>query len=226
MKKVLTFSLAFLLGVMCYGLSGKTAFADCVGQYGQYGQPCPSYAIIVDKMVGKPGSSNDATVYEYVDNLSLSDPRFKPDQIVFFKIKIKNTSTTKLVGMEVKDTIPSYLDPMEGPGAYDSTNREITWNAGDFNVDEEKVFYMKMKVLSQANLPADKGLFCVTNFVKTNSSNAYDDDTSQICIEKQVAAGTVQVPSAGPEMGLFLFTGEMLALGTGIYINYKLRNNK
>jgi len=27
-------------------------------------------------------------------------------------------------------------------------------------------------------------------------------------------------------MGLFLFTGEMLALGTGIYINYKLRNNK
>ena len=222
MKKLFVF-LAVVFSLLVFVPSVS---ADCVGQYGQYGQPCPSYAIIVDKMVGKPGSSNDATVYEYVDNLSLNDPRFKPDQIVFFKIKIKNTSTTKLVGMEVKDTIPSYLDPMEGPGAYDSTNREITWNAGDFNVDEEKVFYMKMKVLSQANLPADKGLFCVTNFVKANSSNAYDDDTSQICIEKQVAAGTVQVPSAGPEMGLFLFTGEMLALGTGIYINYKLRNNK
>ena len=217
MKKVLTFSLAFLLGVMCYGLSGKTAFASCGGQYES---PCYSYAIVVDKMVQKPGTS------EYVDNLSVSDPRFAPNSDVWFKVKIKNTSTIKLVGTEVKDTIPSYLDPMEGPGSYDSSTRTITWNAGDFDIDEEKVFYLKMKVLSQDNLPADKGLFCVTNFVKANSSNAYDDDTSQICIEKQVAAGTVQVPSAGPEMGLFLFTGEMLALGTGIYINYKLRNNK
>ena len=216
MKKLFVF-LAVVFSLLVFVPSVS---ADCVGQYGQYGTPCNSYTIIVDKMVAKPGTN------DYVDNLSVTDPRFKPSQEVMFKIKIKNTSTIKLVGMEVKDTIPSYLDPMEGPGAYDSTNREITWNAGDFNVDEEKVFYMKMKVLSQANLPADKGLFCVTNFVKANSSNAYDDDTSQICIEKQVAAGTVQVPSAGPEMGLFLFTGEMLALGTGIYINYKLRNNK
>jgi len=216
MKKLFVF-LAVVFSLLVFVPSVS---ADCVGQYGQYGTPCNSYTIIVDKMVAKPGTN------DYVDNLSVTDPRFKPSQEVMFKIKIKNTSTIKLVGMEVKDTIPSYLDPMEGPGAYDSTNREITWNAGDFDIDEEKVFYLKMKVLSQDNLPADKGLFCVTNFVKANSSNAYDDDTSQICIEKQVAAGTVQVPSAGPEMGLFLFTGEMLALGTGIYINYKLRNNK
>ncbi len=195
--------------------------ADCVGQYGQYGQPCPSYAIVVDKMVGKPGTSNDSTVYEYVDNLSVSDPRFKPDQVVFFKIKVKNTSTTKLVGMEVKDTIPSYLDPLEGPGTYNSTTREITWNAGDFEVDQEKVFYLKMKVLPQANLPADKGLFCVTNFVKANSSNAYDDDTSQLCIEKQVTPGKT-VPSAGPEMGILLFSGELALLGVGIYFKRKI----
>ncbi|OQY68252.1 hypothetical protein B6D29_01010 [Microgenomates bacterium UTCPR1] len=199
--------------------------ADCVGQYGQYGSPCQSYSIVVDKMVGKPGTSNDYNSYEYVDNLSVSDPRFKPDQVVFFKVKIKNTSTTKLSGMEVRDTVPAYLEPLEGPGDYNSATREVVWNAGDFDVDQEKSFYLKMKVSPQASLPSDKGLFCITNFVKASSANAYDDDRSQLCIEKQVVSAK-KVPSAGPEMGLFLFTGELFALGTGLFINYKLNKNK
>ncbi len=194
---------------------------NVAANYGQYGTPTQSYSIVVDKMVGKPGTSNNATDYKYVDNLLVSDPRFSPGQIVFFKIKIKNTSTTKLVGMEVKDTVPSYLDPIEGPGSYNSTTREITWNAGDFEVDQEKVFYIKMKVLPQTNLPADKGLFCVVNFIKANSANAYDDDTSQLCIEKQVT--TVKTtPAAGPELGLILLAGNLLGVTTGLYLKKKL----
>src|SRR3989344_5257913 len=77
--------------------------ADCGGQYNQ---PCQAYSILVDKMVGKPGGSNDANSYNYVDNLGLSDPRFNPDQVVFFKVKVKNTSTTKLVSVDVRDTVP------------------------------------------------------------------------------------------------------------------------
>ncbi|KKQ25969.1 MAG: hypothetical protein US40_C0004G0004 [Candidatus Roizmanbacteria bacterium GW2011_GWC2_37_13] len=217
MKKIFVFLFA---SIIYYLVSNIPVYADCVGQYGQYGQPCPSYAIVIDKMVGKPGTSNDANIYEYVDNLSVSDPRFKPDQVVFFKVKIKNTSTTKLVGMEVKDTVPSYLDPLEGPGSYNANTREITWNAGDFEVDQEKVFYLKMKVLPQANLPADKGLFCVTNFVKANSSNAYDDDTSQLCIEKQVTAAS-KVPASGPEFGLLLLAGNILGAGIGLKLRKK-----
>ena len=41
--------------------------------------------------------------------------------------------------MEVKDTLPAYVDAVEGPGTYNSANREITFNAGDFEVDEEKI---------------------------------------------------------------------------------------
>lgn len=216
MKKIFVFLFA---SIIYYLSSNIPVYADCIGQYGQYGSPCPSYAIVVDKMVGKPGTSNDATIYEYVDNLSVSDPRFKPDQIVFFKVKVKNTSTAKLVGMEVRDTVPSYLDPLEGPGTYNSTTREVVWNAGDFNVDEEKVYYLKMRVLTQTSLPADKGLFCVSNFVKASSSNAYDDDTAQLCIEKQVSAK--KVPSAGPELGLLLLAGNLIGAGIGL----KLRKN-
>ena len=94
MKKLFAFlflSISYLL------ISNTSVFADCVGQYGQYGQPCPSYAIVVDKMVGKPGASNDATTYEYVDNLSATDPRFRPDQVVFFKIKKARTNNCRLL---------------------------------------------------------------------------------------------------------------------------------
>lgn len=213
MKKLMAALLVVFAGFLSLT---KTVSAECVGQYGQYGQPCPSYAIVVDKMVGKPGTSQDSNSYTYVDNLGVSDPRFKPEQVVFFKVKVKNTSTTKLVGMEVRDTVPSYLEPLDGPGTWNSTTREIVWNAGDFEVDQEKTFYLKMRVYSQANIPADKGLFCVTNYVKANSSNAFDDDTAQLCIEKQVTAKVV--PQAGPEYGMLLLAGQMAMLGAGLYL--------
>ncbi len=136
MKKVFIFLIFVFLFI----------FTSSVGaQQGQYGQPGPSYSIVVDKMVGKPGTSNDPTKYQYVDNLSVPDPRFSPEQTVFFKITIKNTSTTKLVGMEVRDVVPSYLIPVEGPGSYKPETREIVFNAGDFEVDEQKTFYLKVR---------------------------------------------------------------------------------
>ena len=215
MKKITTlFVLVFSIFIFASSVS-----AECVGQYSQYA-PCPSYAINIDKTVGIPGTSPDANSYQYVDNLTTSDPRFAPDQVVFFKAKVKNTSNIKLTNVEVKDVIPSYLEPLEGPGSFNSTSREITFNAGDFEVNEEKTYTFKMKVLPQNSLPADKGLFCVTNLVKAATSNAYDDDTAQLCIEKQVTAETV--PSAGPEYGTILFAFEIALMGTGIYLKRKV----
>ena len=186
---------------------------------GQYESPCQSYSILVDKMVQIPGTSN------YVDNLSVSDPRYKPSEYVMFKVVIKNTSTTTFGGMTAKDYVPSYLTPIEGPGTFDSDSRIITFDAGAFAVDEQKTYYFKMQINSQANLPTNQGLFCLVNKAQAWSNTTTDDDSSQFCIEKQVAAPP-KVPSAGPEMGLILLSGEILALGTGIYMSYKLRNNK
>jgi uncharacterized repeat protein (TIGR01451 family) len=191
-----------------------------LAQYGQYGQPSPSYAILVDKMVGKPSQNKGATSYEYVDNLSPSDPRFSPNQQVYFKIKVKNTSNSDITNVEVKDYVPLYLEPIEGPGTWDSQNRIISWNAGDFKVDEEKVYYIKMRVYDQKNLPSDKGLFCIVNRAQAWFNNTTDDDTAQLCIEKQVL-GVKEVPTAGPEMGILILAGNLLTAGVGIYIKRK-----
>ena len=213
MKKILSYFSLLVLGAWLLILPVS---AGCGGQYES---PCQSYSMLVDKMVAKPGTS------DYVDNLSISDPRYKPSEYVMFKVTIKNTSTTTFGGMTAKDFVPDYLIPIEGPGTFDSVNRVITFDAGAFGVDEQKTYYFKMQVNSQANLPADKGLFCVVNKAQAWSNTTTDDDSSQLCIEKQVASPP-KVPSAGPEMGLLLFTGEILALGTGIYMKYKLKNSK
>lgn len=201
---------AFVFLTVLFLILSSNTYAN----YGQYGGETPSYGILIDKMVAKPDTD------QYVDNLSVSDPRFSPSQDVWFKVRVKNTSNKNLTNVEVRDYIPSHLEPLEGPGTWNSDTRIITWNAGDFNVDEEKTYFLKMRVLSANNLPADKGLFCVVNRADARNENTYDDDTSQLCIEKKVQ-GVTTVPSAGPELGLGLVAVEILGLSTGIYLKRK-----
>ena len=213
MKKLIV----FLATVGAFIFLTASVSADCIEQYGQYGQSCNSYSIIVDKMVQKPGTS------DYVDNLSVSDPRFKPSDYVMFQVTIKNTSTTTFGGMTAEDFVPDYLTPIEGPGTFDSATRIISWNAGAFAVDEQKTYYFKMQVAPQANLPADKGLFCIVNRAVASSNTTSGEDSSQLCIEKQIPAvqgvsTVVTVPATGPEFGLGLVALQMLGVGVGIYL--------
>jgi uncharacterized repeat protein (TIGR01451 family) len=190
-------------------------------QYGPYG-PAGALTILIDKTVGKPTGQTKGGVssLNYVDNLSVTDYKFKPGQEIFFQLKVKNTSGVSLSNVTVKDYVPSYLEPIEGPGNFDEGSRIITISAGNFSVDEEKVYVMKMKIFSQDKLPADKGLFCLVNKADASTGGTYDDDTSQFCIEKEVLAAA-KVPSAGPEMGLLLISAELAALGAGIYLKKK-----
>lgn len=190
-------------------------------QYGPYG-PAGAPSILIDKMVGKPGgqTKGGTTSLEYVDNLSVTDYKFKPGQEIFFQLKVKNTSNQNLNDVVVKDFVPSYLDPLKGPGTYDNNSRIITINAGNFSVDEEKIYVLKMKILFQDKLPADKGLFCLVNKADASTNDAYDDDTSQFCIEKEVIAA-VKVPSAGPELGLLLLGAELTTMVLGIWLKKK-----
>lgn len=199
----IVFTILFLL------TSAKQTLAD----YGQYGGNPPSQSILIEKMVGIAKLTKGGTV-EYVNNLSPSDPRFSPGQQVAFKLKIKNTSTVKLTNVVVKDFVPNNIEPMTGPGTYDTNTRTITFNAGDLDPDQEKIFYLTMQVNAQNKLPANLGLFCVVNKAQvTGDNNIFDDSSSQLCIEKQVNNVTT-TPKAGPT-SIILF-GQFAILGLGI----------
>jgi len=190
------------------------------GQYGQYSGPSsPSQSILIDKQVGKPSGTTKGglTNYDYVDNLTPSDTRFTPGAVVMFKIRVKNTSSTTLNPVTVADTVPTYLEPIEGPGSFNSTNRIISFDAGSFTPDQEKTYYLKMQVNAQDKLPVDKGLFCVSNYAKAYNNSVSDDDTAQLCIEKQVV-GVKVAPKAGPEMNILLIAGQLGLLGFGLQL--------
>jgi len=192
-------------------------------QYGQYGQPAPQESILVDKQVSKPAvkTKGGTLQYDYVDNLTPSDVRFQPGMEIMFKIRVKNTSGVTLTSVMVTDKVPWYLEPVEGPGAYDTNARTVSFNAGTFAPGEEKVFYLKMQWASQNNLPSDRGLMCVSNYVRAASANASDDDTAQACVEKQVVA-VKTAPKAGPEMNIALIVSQLGLLGLGLKIRKKL----
>ncbi|MCX6730320.1 MAG: hypothetical protein NTZ55_00560 [Candidatus Roizmanbacteria bacterium] len=198
--------------------SAHSAFA----QYGQYGQPAPVESILIDKQVSKPVTTSKGGVlqYEYVDNLTPSDVRFQPGMDIYFKLRVKNTSSTSLDNVMVTDKVPWYLNPIEGPGTYDVNARTISFNAGTFASNEEKIFYFKMQWFTQDKLPADRGLMCVSNYARAYTNNASDDDTAQACVEKQVI-GVKQAPKAGPEMNIVLVAGQLAMLGLGIKLKKK-----
>lgn len=199
-------------------------------QYGQYGAAVPSQGITVNKLVGKPGAQTKGSTIplEFVDNLSISDVRFKPGQDVFFQVRVKNVSGTNLTNAVLKDFLPSFLDPIEGPGNFDGNSRIITVDIGNFAPGEEKVFTFKMRIFPQDKLPADKGVICLTNKVQASGTVVTpqpkadpDTDTAQFCLEKEVAGGVTTVPSAGPGLGLPLLALETTILAFGIYLRKK-----
>lgn len=217
------FILVCALYVTRYTLHVSPVFA----QYGQYGgEVAPVQSILIDKQVGKPNgtTTKGGTVQvEYVDNLTPSDVRFRPGMEVNFRIKVKNTSQVVLTSVIVTDKVPVYVEPIEGPGTFDSGNRTISFDAGGFAPDQEKVFFLKMQLYGQDKLPADKGLMCITNYAKASTGNTVDDDTAQFCIEKEVI-GVKQAPKAGPEMGILLLAGQLGLLGFGITLKRKSAN--
>lgn len=195
------------------------------GQYGQYGNGSPAAGIMVDKNVSR-GEQTKGGVTQYVDNFSSSDARFSADQRVYFQIKVKNTSNITLKNVQMTDVLPEYIDAVEGPGDYNATNRVISWTYPELRSGEERIEKLVLQIKPQAQLPSDKGTFCISNKATGRAGDMYDEDSAQFCIEKHVSLtkGGVptQAPQAGAEFGLIFGALNIAGLGAGIYLRKKM----
>jgi len=202
-------------------LNASTVMAGS-SQYGQYDGGTPNYSIIVDKMV-MTGNQTKGGQEVYVDNLSPSDPRFAPGAQVIFQVKVKNTSDVSLYNIQVKDILPEWVDAVEGPGDYDGSTRTISWTYPELKSGEGKLEKITVQIKPQDQLPADQGLMCMNNKATAKADNAYDEDTSQFCLEKQVTMTTKggqpikTTPDAGAPL-LAFGALNMLGLGAGIWL--------
>lgn len=186
--------------------SGQTS------QYGQYGTGIKLDNITIDKKVASPTKTKGGVV-SFVDNLSSTDQRYAPGQTVTFKVKVKNTSDSAVENIMVRDVVPDFLEPVEGPGAFDKATRTVNYTIPKLSAGQEKEDTLTMQIVAQAKLPADKGLICLTNKAEVPSANI--SDFSQFCIEKQVT-GVAEVPTAGPEMGIAMLAGSFATLLGGL----------
>ncbi|PIZ65515.1 hypothetical protein COY14_02125 [Candidatus Roizmanbacteria bacterium CG_4_10_14_0_2_um_filter_36_9] len=218
MKPNLIIAISLFLGVsIASGVSADTS------QYGQYGAGTPSYSIAIDKMVMTKNQTKGGQEI-YVDNLTPSDPRYSPDERIYFLIKVKNTSNITLQNVEVEDRMPEWLAAIEGPGEYIANERVVKWKYNELAAGEEKTEKIIAQVLPQAQLPADKGLFCLNNKAWSRSGTAYDEDTAQFCIEKQVITNGGQPVTTTPQAGapLLAFGAlNLLGLGVGVWMRGK-----
>jgi len=193
----------------------KNVSADggCVPVYGG-GVQCPRAGeVLIDKTVRNPSTGI------YVDNLGLSDPKYRPQWIVNFKVLVKNFGDQTLDKVTVTDKIPQYVDFMSGPGTYDAKNRILTWEVNNLAGGASQAFEIKARVVHSAVLPQEKSVICPVNVVDVKSDSQTDHDESQFCIEKQLVLP--QVPSAGPQHWIFSFAGLSALLTAGVYLRKK-----
>lgn len=224
MRKVTTIFIAFMAIVMGTMLAQKPVMA------GSYDGPDIRKDITIDKRVALPNGDH----VTYVDNISSGTYTFRPDNTVWFELRIKNTSNVDLINVKVADFGPQYFQLLEEGGILIDGQNILNIEAGDFKAGEEKVFIVKGRINNKNAVP--NGVTCITNRARAGAGGVADEDTAQFCFSKNeptptpvtvvrtkgsgTVTKTVTIPSTGPE---HTFTVVVISTILG-YIGLKLKN--
>src|SRR3989344_4286188 len=127
------FTLIYLFSAMSSFAGGAitpTPTVECQPIYGG-GQVCPQAGnIIVNKTVKNPGTGN------FVDNLSINDPKFSGSQIVNFRITITNTGNGVMSNININDIFPQFVNFVSGPGSFNNSTKTLSFTVNSLNVNE------------------------------------------------------------------------------------------
>ena len=213
-----------LLLLVALSVSAPKAFADCQALYGG-GETCTSYTFTLQKFVQVPGQSN------FVNNLSINDPRYALSQIVNFELVVTNTGNSTISSINLVDTFPQYVSFVSGPGTFNNSNNTLTFVVNNLNAGQSQTFNLSGKI---ANSGVPQGITCVVNQAAGTDNNG-DTNTasSQLCITNVTnptptpvilpVAKIKTTPPTGPEM-LPLMALIPGALG-GIFLRKKSKHN-
>lgn len=200
--------------------------SQCQAVYGG-GEVCPpSIKFTLDKKVQNPSNG------QFVDNLSVNDPKFGATQTITFQITVTNTGSDEMKDVTVTDTLPQHVSFVSGPGSYDQGKNTLTIKINSLAAGKSQTFDIVTKAAEVKNLP-NQDVVCVTNMARvTESRGSEATDNAQLCIEKKVTTTTgkggpvvqppvkvTQTPETGPEM--FSLFALIPAGATGLYLRRK-----
>jgi len=197
----------FLISAFVFLFSLGKAFAgvSCQPVYGG-GQTCITTGnLIINKMVQNPQTG------QFVDNLSINDPKFSPNQSVTFQISLTNTGGTTIQQANIRDIFPGFVGFTSGPGNFDQNSKTLSFVTDNLNPSETRNFTLVGKVFDTNQLPANQAITCVVNQATATTNNGQmNQDNVQFCIEKGVTTKggfpvfpppkVVTTPPTGPEL--------------------------
>lgn len=228
MRRITSLILSLLAVAVLAGSSFAAGESNCQIVYGG-GEVCPPKQVkfVINKQVQKPGKGGG----EFVENLTINDPRLTPNQNVNFKIIIENTGDTDITNLNVTDTFPEFLSFVAGVGNTNVGAKQVNFIIGKLEKGKKMEFLITAKTAETDKLPSNQAITCVTNNARATAPDGVSaDDNAQVCIEKQVlgAQATPQIfekptikelPPTGPELGLL---AALIPTGlAGIYLRRK-----
>lgn len=208
-------------------VTSTPAFAD---SYGYYGSTPVTNCLVIDKLMSKPDSDKEKS---YVDNITVNDAKYKPDQTMIEMIKIRNTTNTIVPNVLITSTVPSYLRFVSGPVTFDKGGTTFTIKAGDLSPQEERIFYVTLRAVGRADLPAQPYVIFPNTVRGQGDTCSAAEDTAQIIIEQQVLGTTkggqslesvAHYPQTGPELGLLVLAAQAGIAGFGIALKKYAQN--
>jgi uncharacterized repeat protein (TIGR01451 family)/LPXTG-motif cell wall-anchored protein len=200
-------TLTILALMMVALISAPTTFA-------QYVAPPPqqlSKQLNLNKQVKHPENG------QYVENLQFGDVRFLPEQEISFKIEVKNNGQTELTNIQVKDTLPNFLDFVSGPGNYDASSRTLNFTVDKLRQGESKSYEVKAKVKNAEELQANMAT-CITNFAEARVDELVSQDTAALCIESRVLGITRELPKTGSEGPILMLMLSFVTFAGSVFL--------
>lgn len=182
----------FLLASLSLGLTfftftsvfaATTPTPTCQPIFGGGTYTCNGGTLTVDKTV------QDVQSGSFVQNLGVNDAHYSPEATVTFKIQVKNTGTSTIKNITIKDTFPQYTSYASGTGKYDSAAKTLTITLSSLDGGKTQSYEIKGKVVKLAELPQDQSIVCATNQVSVRTTDQSISDTAQFCIQRQAAVG-------------------------------------
>lgn len=226
-KIVFLFSAFYFLFSVIRLPSSVSAAGACQPLYGggQYGACPPAPSLLVNKKVANPKTN------VFIENLSIKDPRFAPNQTVSFQIAVMNNGQSPITKIIVEDVFPQFVNFTSGSGSFDQKTRTLSFDINNLVPNELRSFTITGQIVNANSLPQDKTVTCVVNQVSvfaTDNPSGISRSSSQLCIERTLLpvfpAPSVQTtPPTGPEALPLLLL--MPTAVTGIFLRKKSHFN-
>lgn len=225
MKSFLTIIFTALLALSVAGVAYASGESNCQPVYGG-GEVCQKQIkFTINKLVGSPTKGGN-----FVENLTVNDPRYSAGAEIPFKITITNTGNTEITNLSVVDTFPQYLTFLSGAGVNTKGSSQINFTVEKIAAGQTLEYVITAKAADAGNLPANQAITCVVNKVSATTQDGNTaNDNAQVCIEKPIVTPTPvilpkpmvkQIPSTGPETDILL--GLVSTGALGYFIRRKL----